>query len=51
MSNYDKNFVKDVYTDFLQIVEVSKQIEKTDIKHNVIKSLFQQILRVFAPLM
>ena len=48
---YDKNFVKDVYSDFIQIVEVSKQIEKTDIKHNVIKSLFQQILRVFAPLM
>ena len=48
---YDSKSIEPIYKDFMDIVEKSKLIEKTDLKYNVIKSLFQQILRVFAPLM
>ena len=48
---YDSQATKPIFQDFMNTIEVSKLIEKKDLKYNVIKSLFQQILRVFAPLM
>ena len=48
---YGSEEISSIYDDFIEIFEISKLMQKKDLKYNVVKSLFQQILRVFAPLM
>lgn len=48
---YNSSTVLDIKEDFLKTQQVSKQITLEDCKSNVFLRIFQEILRLFAPLM
>ena len=48
---YKTKAIKELREDFLNTLELSKEITLNDCKSNIIKRSFQNILRLFAPLM
>ena len=43
--------IKDIKADFLNILEKCRQVREEDCKTNIFKGLFQELLRLFAPLL
>ncbi|MCC8191441.1 MAG: hypothetical protein LIO41_00125 [Ruminococcus sp.] len=48
---YNTKAVEEVKTDFLKTLGICKPITESDCKRNIFVRLFQEILRLFAPLM
>ncbi len=48
---YDSKVIEDIKKDFLTTMEKSKAVSKKEYKVGFIKSMFQAVLKIFAPLM
>ena len=48
---YETDAVMEVKEDFLQTLDICQKVTEKDCKANIVVRLFQDILRLFAPLM
>ena len=49
--SYKSNFIKDVKSDVLSIIDSSKEIKKEELKNTLIQRFISSLVKIFAPLM